>query len=356
MTRFAVIRYSSDGLQASYLELPSVEKRELQGATRDIREDVRKAAEKNLKIVPVDIDASREIISDAIKEIVDFIVTDLKDDEIFTTIIGYGPVSDRATSNKTYGYVHDLADPPFSGISVHNEISRIVVEKTSNGMNIDRVRLISDCAALATARLWSTFQFGQPNIAAIGGMIFGRGVGGAVASRLNMGKAVCTFSEYGHITVHEPENEILSGPNCEFHSGCLTGRASWRALFERAEILGVPIEHLVQQPQHEIWELQADYMAQGCFNMFLAHRPNCIVLGGSILKKAPFLFGKCIERFHHWLGDDRDFFGIGTSSQFLQLLYEDEAYLQGGLRHSTGLWVYEVREFPYVQNNQGSFK
>ena len=65
---------------------------------------------------------------------------------------------------------------------------------------------------------------------------------------------------------------------CPFHGDCLEGlasgpavRAAWGA---RSDAL---------PPDHDFWEVEADYLAQACANLALVVAPERIVLGGGVM-------------------------------------------------------------------------
>ncbi|RIJ23308.1 ROK family protein [Henriciella barbarensis] len=91
--------------------------------------------------------------------------------------------------------------------------------------------------------------------------------------------------EFGHIALrrHPADHEFESV--CRFHPDCLEGLASVRAIRARA---GAP-EDL--SPDHPVWDMATDYLAQAARSLTLTFRPERIVIGGGLLL-APHLIAR----------------------------------------------------------------
>ncbi|WP_047982733.1 ROK family protein [Ornithinibacillus contaminans] len=85
--------------------------------------------------------------------------------------------------------------------------------------------------------------------------------------------------EMGHIFVQKRENDSFAG-NCPYHGACLEGIASGPALEKR---YGKKADLLTDNP--EVWELEADYLAQAIINYMLILSPEKIILGGGVMKQ-----------------------------------------------------------------------
>jgi fructokinase len=86
---------------------------------------------------------------------------------------------------------------------------------------------------------------------------------------------------------------------CPFHTGaenaCLEGLASANACAAR---LGLQVEALADLPdEHEVWEIEAFYLAQLCVNLTLTVSPQVIVLGGGVLKRGDALLTSVRRHF-----------------------------------------------------------
>lgn len=102
--------------------------------------------------------------------------------------------------------------------------------------------------------------------------------------------------EVGHLPMpRDAERDPFAGV-CPFHGHCLEGLASGPALEAR---WGRPAREL--EPDHEAWELEADYLALGCVSIALTLSPQRIVLGGGVMEQA-HLFARIRSRFETRLG------------------------------------------------------
>lgn len=103
----------------------------------------------------------------------------------------------------------------------------------------------------------------------------GTGIGGGavVGGRLLHG---LLHPEFGHMRIpHDRSRDPFAG-SCPFHGDCLEGLASGEALRQR---WGCPAEELTAA---EVWNLEAEYLGLGLFNLVLALSPQRIVLGGGV--------------------------------------------------------------------------
>jgi fructokinase len=105
----------------------------------------------------------------------------------------------------------------------------------------------------------------------------GLGGGALVDGRLLHGRL---HPEMGHIRVpHDRARDPFPG-NCPYHGDCLEGLASAPALEAR---WGQP-PHLLPDG-HPAWELQAEYLALGIVNWTCTISPECLVLGGGVMRR-----------------------------------------------------------------------
>lgn len=107
----------------------------------------------------------------------------------------------------------------------------------------------------------------------------GTGIGAGV---IQDGKEVSGFGhlELGHIRVSKHDKDSQFNGVCPFHGDCLEGLASGPSLEIRTKIKGenLPINH-------EVWDIQAYYIAQAVMNATLSYRPEVIVLGGGVMSQ-----------------------------------------------------------------------
>ncbi|WP_078378764.1 ROK family protein [Sutcliffiella halmapala] len=88
-----------------------------------------------------------------------------------------------------------------------------------------------------------------------------------------------THPEMGHIYVPRYSQDTFEGC-CPYHKGCLEGLASGTAIAARYGIKGNELKD-----KHEVWELEAHYLAQAIVNYLLILSPEKIILGGGVMKQ-----------------------------------------------------------------------
>ncbi|HET7121416.1 MAG TPA: ROK family protein [Solirubrobacterales bacterium] len=90
--------------------------------------------------------------------------------------------------------------------------------------------------------------------------------------------------ELGHVRVpHDFERDPFAG-SCPFHGDCLEGLASGEALRAR---WGRPAEEL--QDEHQVWDLEADYLALALTNLVCTISPELIIIGGGVANSPTLL-------------------------------------------------------------------
>ncbi|MBD8069393.1 ROK family protein [Bacillus sp. PS06] len=105
----------------------------------------------------------------------------------------------------------------------------------------------------------------------------GTGVGGGA---IVGGKIIEGFGhpEMGHIKVQiHPEDTF--GGGCPYHVNCLEGMAAGPTIEARLQKKGSEID-----PDHEVWDYLAYYLAQALHTYTLVLRPERIILGGGVMK------------------------------------------------------------------------
>ena len=110
----------------------------------------------------------------------------------------------------------------------------------------------------------------------------GTGIGGGVVSggRLVHG---LVHPELGHLAIpHDLARDPFEG-SCPFHRDCLEGLASGTAVHRR---WGRAAEELTDP---EVWALEAEYLAYAVVNIAFAVSPQCVILGGGVMKEPTLL-------------------------------------------------------------------
>jgi len=184
----------------------------------------------------------------------------------------------------------------------------------------------------------------------------GTGIGVGLCTR---GKSVRGLShpEGGHLRVSRYTNPGKTGMdgkilgvdgrdkyrgNCRFHSmdvkfplSCVEGMANSQAIADR---LGITKKMLRNVPDsHEVWEMEACYLAQLCLSITLLLSPEVIVIGGGVMNRE-VLFPKIRKHFKGLLGGylrsdlfDKDLDQYITRSKFDKFGGSIHAGVVGGL-------------------------
>jgi fructokinase len=111
----------------------------------------------------------------------------------------------------------------------------------------------------------------------------GTGIGGGVLAggRLVHG---LVHPEVGHMAIpHDRARDPFDGA-CPFHGDCFEGLASGTAIRAR---WGKPGTELAGRD--DVWELEAEYLALGVVNIACALSPQCVILGGGVMKQPSLL-------------------------------------------------------------------
>lgn len=134
------------------------------------------------------------------------------------------------------------------------------------------------------------------NVAALGESIYGSGKNDRTVLYITIGTGIgggivtnkqflqtAQHPEMGHLWIKRtPEDTAPS--NCPFHTDCFEGLASGPAIEKRwnPNAKNLPADH-------PAWELEANYIAQGVYQMMLAHAPDRIIIGGGVMNQPQLL-------------------------------------------------------------------
>lgn len=127
----------------------------------------------------------------------------------------------------------------------------------------------------------------------------GIGVGVVVEGKLIHGML---HPEAGHILIRKNPRDKYHG-KCPYHKTCFEGLAAGPAIEER---YGKKAFELADQ--NEVWELEADYIAQALVNYILTLSPERIILGGGVMHQEqlfPLIRKKTIEYMAGYLNTDQ---------------------------------------------------
>lgn len=208
------------------------------------------------------------------------IIDYFRDKEICALGIGsFGPV-DVDPDSETYGSILDSPKLPWQ----HYPIKKVLEDSLDVPIKID-----TDVNGSCLGEM--TFGCAQ-NIDNVGYVTIGTGIGAgmAVNGQLVHGMG---HPEFGHILVSKLEGDEYGG-KCPFHPTCFESLASGPAIEGR---WGKKAEELSDRP--EVWDMEADYIAQGLMAMVLTISPRKIILGGGVMHQLqlfPLIRTKLMEK------------------------------------------------------------
>ena len=196
-------------------------------------------------------------------------------------IASFGPI-DVDPQSESYGTITGSAKPDWSGTNLRARFSEtlglpVTVDTDVNGALLAEMRkgAAQGCASAAYVTV-------------------GTGIGaGLYANGGFLGRP--SHPEFGHIALRRHRDDDTFESVCPFHPDCLEGLASARAIRARA---GDP-EALA--PDHPVWDIAADYLAQAARALTLTFRPERIIFGGGLLL-APHLIARIRAAFDKQMG------------------------------------------------------
>lgn len=125
-------------------------------------------------------------------------------------------------------------------------------------------------------------------------LTIGTGVGGGIYIE---GKLLhgMVHPEAGHVLIRKRSDDHYEG-KCPYHKTCLEGLAAGPAIEER---WGKKAVELADRP--EVWDMEADYIAQALVGYILTLSPEMIILGGGVMHQEQ-LFPLIREKVKEYLG------------------------------------------------------
>lgn len=174
----------------------------------------------------------------------------------------FGPL-DLDRSSPTWGFITATPKTPWKFYDIAGELQRALGVPVALDTDVN-------CAVLGEARRGSCRGLNDCVYITVG---TGIGMGVLCGGRLVHGMQ---HPELGHVPVAVVPGDSYAGC-CPYHGQCLEGMASGTAMRGR---WGVPAQQLEDKP--EVWQLEAEYLAQGIVTCILAYAPRRIVLGGGV--------------------------------------------------------------------------
>ena len=214
--------------------------------------------------------------SETTEKILDY----FRDKNICALGIGaFGPV-DVDERSETYGTILDTPKIAWQHFPLRKELAE--------GLGIP-VKVDTDVNAACLGEMTFGCAKGIDNV---GYITIGTGVGAGMAAggQLIHGMG---HPEFGHILLSKLPEDTYKG-KCPFHPNCFEGLASGPAMEDR---WGKKAEEL--SDRQEVWEMEADYIAQGLMAMVLTISPRKIILGGGVMNQAqlyPMIRKKLLEK------------------------------------------------------------
>ena len=107
-------------------------------------------------------------------------------------------------------------------------------------------------------------------------LTIGTGVGGGIYSNGELHHGML-HPETGHVLITKRTADTYAG-RCPYHKNCLEGLAAGPAIEERWGRKAVDLADC-----SEVWELEADYIAQALTGYVMTVSPEMIILGGGVM-------------------------------------------------------------------------
>lgn len=177
----------------------------------------------------------------------------------------FGPI-DINPHSRTYGYILDTPKPGWSGTNFKG-----FFEKELNVPVIMTTDVNASCYGEYIAR-------GKDDTKTYFYVTIGTGVGAGI---VQAGKflGLNNHPEMGHMLLKHYPGDDYEG-HCPFHGDCVEGMAAGPSLEGRT---GIPGEKLPRD--NKVFTYVAYYVAQMLYNVYMASRPDVMVVGGSVLNE-----------------------------------------------------------------------
>ncbi len=184
----------------------------------------------------------------------------------------FGPI-DLDVHSPTYGYITSTTKTNWQNTNIVG-----ILESNLNASVVFDTDV--NTAALGES-IWGASKNVDPSLY----LTIGTGIGGGY---IKDGKPLVGLvnPEMGHIRIlHNLGNDPFPGI-CPYHGDCFEGLASGPAINHRIGQTAETIDN-----NHQVWDLEADYIGQAVSNLILILSPKIIILGGGVMQKS-FLFKK----------------------------------------------------------------
>lgn len=192
------------------------------------------------------------------------IVQYFKDHKVESLGVGcFGPI-DLNKNSLTYGYITNTPKLEWRNYNIIGHLREalqvpIEFDTDVNGSVLGEV--IFGCAKKQDCVIYITVGTGV-------------GIGAYINGKLLHGMM---HPEAGHMLLKKEIDDTYRG-KCPYHNSCLEGLASGPAIEERWGSKGNELEE-----KAEVWELEANYLAQAIINIIYTYSPQKVILGGGVM-------------------------------------------------------------------------
>ncbi|MGN0164542.1 MAG: ROK family protein [Lachnospiraceae bacterium] len=156
------------------------------------------------------------------------------------------------------------------------------------------VNIDTDVAGSCLGEVWKGAAQGLDNVVYV---TVGTGIGAGIMVNGKMIHGML-HPEAGHVLISRKANDCCESV-CAYHNNCVEGLASGTAIKAH---WGKPADELLGSEQ--VWELEADYIAQALVNYIMTVSPQKIILGGGVMhvgKLFPLIRKKTKEYLNGYL-------------------------------------------------------
>lgn len=219
--------------------------------------------------------------SETIPKIIEY----FKDKGICALGIGaFGPVDVNPESD-SYGTILDTPKPGWG----HFPLRDSIMKELKVPVNVD-----TDVNSACLGEMTFGCAKGLDDVVYI---TIGTGIGAGIAVGGKLVHGMC-HPEAGHVLLNRVPGDDFAG-TCPFHDNCMEGLASGPAIEGRFGKKGYELAD-----NDEVWELEADYIAQGIMSLVFTVSPRKVILGGGVMHQEqlfPLIRKKLVEKINGYV-------------------------------------------------------
>ena len=204
-----------------------------------------------------------------LRQVIDYFRSWQQEHDERIAAIGYGTFGpcDPDPASPTFGWITSTPKPGWANTDVVGPLREAFGVPVGFDTDVN--------GAALGEHLWGAAQ----DVDTFVYMTIGTGIGGGIVSEGRILHGLI-HPEIGHmIPPRDRERDPFEGV-CPFHGDCLEGLAAGPAIGARWQ---VPATELA--PDHEAWDLEAEYLARLCQSLVCVVSPERIVLGGGVMEQ-----------------------------------------------------------------------